>query len=213
MNSLFADTEEWGQVFIIDSDALIDIKVEIRAAEQWNVGVDIVHVTENHKLMMPIRNCSATVLSVKLWKVPMATPPVATKVFLCQAPCRVTPTRLARLTGTRWAIETCFQEGKQLLGPGDYEGRIWQGWHRHMILCMLMHLFLLQGKLALKKQPGLTLYQVAEALEAVLALFRHLLRDGRTILAEVLSACRAARPVPTPGDTWRNSHLNLSLQR
>ena len=87
----------------------------------------------------------------------MATPPVATKVFLCQAPRRVTPTRLARLTGTRWAIETCFQEGKQLLGLGDYEGRSWQGWHRHMILCMLMHFFLLQGKLALKKQPGLTL--------------------------------------------------------
>ena len=143
----------------------------------------------------------------------MATPPVATKVFLCQAPRRVTPTRLARLTGTRWAIETCFQEGKQLLGLGDYEGRSWQGWHRHMILCMLMHFFLLQGKLALKKQPGLTLYQVAEALEAVLALFRHLLGDGRTILAEVLSVCRAAWPVPTPGDTWRNSHLDLSLQR
>ena len=46
-----------------------------------------------------------------------------------------------------------------------------------------------------KKQPGLTLYQVAEALEAVLALFRHLLRDGRTILAEVLARLqgRAAR--------------------
>ena len=73
------------------------------------------------------------------------------KVFLGHAPRRVTPARLARLTGTRWAIETCFQEGKQLLGLGDYEGRSWQGWHRHMTLCMLLHFFLLQGKLALKK--------------------------------------------------------------
>ena len=36
---------------------------------------------------------------------------------------------------------------------------------------------------------------MAEALEAVLALFRHLLRDGRTLLAEVLARLqgRAAR--------------------
>ena len=65
MNSLFADTEEWGQVFIIDSDALIDIKVEIRVAEQWDVGVDIVRAAKNHKLLMPIHNYSATVLKVK----------------------------------------------------------------------------------------------------------------------------------------------------
>ena len=41
---------------------------------------------------------------------------------------------LAYLTGARRAIETCFREGKQLLGLGDYEGRSWQGWHRHMTL-------------------------------------------------------------------------------
>lgn len=55
MNSLFADTEEWGHVFVIDSDALIDIKLEISVAEQWDVGVDIVRATENHKLLMPIQ--------------------------------------------------------------------------------------------------------------------------------------------------------------
>ena len=55
MNSLFADTEEWGQVFVIDSDALIDIKLEISVAEQWDVGVDIVRAAENHKLLMPIQ--------------------------------------------------------------------------------------------------------------------------------------------------------------
>ena len=41
----------------------------------------------------------------------------------------------AHLTGARWAIETSFREGKQLLGLGDYEGCSWQGWHRHMTLC------------------------------------------------------------------------------
>ena len=55
MTSLFADAEEWGQVFVIDSDALIDIKLEIGVAEQWDAGVDIVHAAENHKLLMPIQ--------------------------------------------------------------------------------------------------------------------------------------------------------------
>ncbi len=73
------------------------------------------------------------------------------RVFLCQAPRRVKPAQLARLTGARWAIETCFREGKQLLGLGDYEGRSWQGWHRHMTLCLLLHFFLLRGRRALKK--------------------------------------------------------------
>ena len=73
------------------------------------------------------------------------------RVFLCHAPRRAKPAHLARLTGTRWAMETCFQEGKQLLGLGDYEGRSWQGWHHHTTLCMLLHFFLLRGKLALQK--------------------------------------------------------------
>ena len=73
------------------------------------------------------------------------------RVFLCHAPRRITPACLVYLTGARWAIETCFREGRQLLGLGNCEGRSWQGWHRHMTLCLLLNFFLLQGKLALKK--------------------------------------------------------------
>ena len=113
------------------------------------------------------------------------------RVFLCHIPRRIRPARLACLTGARWAIETCFREGKQLLGLGDYEGRSWQGWHRHMTLCLLLHFFLLQGRRALKKkQPGLTPYQLAEALEAGLALFRSLRWDGRALLAALQDRLR-----------------------
>ncbi len=113
------------------------------------------------------------------------------RVFLCHAPRRIRPARLAYLTGARWAIETCFREGKQRLGLGDYEGRSWQGWHRHMTLCLLLHFFLLQGRWALKKKlPGLTLYQLAEALEAVLALFRSLRWDGRALLVALQDRLR-----------------------
>ena len=134
------------------------------------------------------------------------------RVFLYHAPRRIRPARLAYLTGARWAIETCFREGKQLLDLGDYEGRSWQGWHRHTTLCLLLHFFLLQGKRVLKKQPGLTLYQLAEALEAVLALLRNLQRDGRAAGGAPRTACGAALPAPTPGDAGWNSHPDFSLQ-
>ena len=86
----------------------------------------------------------------------------------------------------RRAIETCFREGQLLPGPGSREGRSRQGRHRHMALCMLLHFFLLRGRLVLKKkQPGPTPCQVAEVLDAVPALFRSLRWDGRALPAAV----------------------------
>lgn len=69
--------------------------------------------------------------------------------------------------------------GKQLLGLGSCEGRNWQGWHRHMTLCLLLPFCLLQDKLALtKKKSDLILCQVAEILEVMLARLCHRLRNG-----------------------------------
>ena len=76
------------------------------------------------------------------------------KTYLCDAPAEMARPDLAHLAGCRWPIETCFQEGKQNLGLGDYEGRSWAGWHRHMTLCMLAHFFLVRQYRGLKKSPG-----------------------------------------------------------
>jgi SRSO17 transposase len=57
----------------------------------------------------------------------------------------------------RWPIETCFEDGKQYLGMGEYEVRSWRGWHHHMTLVILAHFFLVRLQLRLKKSAGLDL--------------------------------------------------------
>jgi SRSO17 transposase len=77
------------------------------------------------------------------------------KTYLCNAPADTPWATLLRLSGMRWPIETCFEDGKQYLGMGDYEVRSWRGWHHHMTLCILAHGFLVRARLRLKKSPGL----------------------------------------------------------
>jgi SRSO17 transposase len=49
--------------------------------------------------------------------------------------------QLAQVAGRRWAIEEGFQRAKEI-GLDQYEVRSWQGWHRHITLCLLAHAFL-----------------------------------------------------------------------
>jgi SRSO17 transposase len=73
------------------------------------------------------------------------------KTYVCNAPVATSLQTLARLSGMRWPIETCFEEGKQYLGLGHYEVRSWRGWHHHMTLCLLAHFFLVRQQQRLKK--------------------------------------------------------------
>jgi SRSO17 transposase len=67
------------------------------------------------------------------------------KTYLSNAPSAMPLATLVRLSGMRWPIETCFEDGKQYLGMGDYEVRSWRGWHHHMTLCILAHFFLVRA--------------------------------------------------------------------
>ena len=59
------------------------------------------------------------------------------------------------LSGVRWAIEQCFEEGKTELGMAHYEVRKYPGWHHHILTTMVAHCFLWHLKLRLgKKSPG-----------------------------------------------------------
>jgi SRSO17 transposase len=77
------------------------------------------------------------------------------KTYLSHAPAAIALLTLVRLSGMRWPIETCFEDGKQYLGMGDDEVRSWRGWHHHMTLCLLAHFFLVRLRLGLKKSARL----------------------------------------------------------
>jgi len=89
--------------------------------------------------------------------------------FLSNAPQSTKLKTFARIAGMRWSIETCFEEGKQQLGMGDYQLRSWIGWHHHMTLVILAHGFLMRIRHQLADAvPNLTLPQIILLLKAVL---------------------------------------------
>jgi len=57
------------------------------------------------------------------------------------------------MSGMRWPIETCFEDGKQYLDMGDYKVRSWRRWPHHMTLCILAHFFFVRLQCRLKKMP------------------------------------------------------------
>ena len=66
-----------------------------------------------------------------------------TKYWLSTLPANVSFRRLVDLAKLRWRIERDYQELKQEVGLGHYEGRGWRGFHHHATLCIAAYGFLL----------------------------------------------------------------------
>ncbi len=54
--------------------------------------------------------------------------------------------RLIDLTKLRWRIERDYQDLKQEVGLGDFEGRGWRGFHHHATLCIAAYGFLISER-------------------------------------------------------------------
>jgi hypothetical protein len=69
-----------------------------------------------------------------------------TKYWLANLPEDTPFERLVDLTKLRWRIERDYQELKQELGLGHYEGRGWRGFHHHATLCIAAYGFLISER-------------------------------------------------------------------
>jgi hypothetical protein len=61
---------------------------------------------------------------------------------------------LALVACTRHQVEDFFEDTKGYLGLSQYETRSWVGWHHHMTLVGLAHLFVSVTRLRLQKSSG-----------------------------------------------------------
>jgi SRSO17 transposase len=69
--------------------------------------------------------------------------PEPTKYWLSTLDPKVPFRRLVDLAKMRWRVERDYQELKQEIGLGHYEGRGWRGFHHHGTLCIAAYGFLI----------------------------------------------------------------------
>jgi SRSO17 transposase len=69
-----------------------------------------------------------------------------TKYWLSTLPQEISFRQLVDLAKLRWRIERDYQELKQEVGLGHYEGRGWRGFHHHATLCIAAYGFLISER-------------------------------------------------------------------
>jgi len=74
------------------------------------------------------------------------------KYHLSNLPADVPLKRLAGVVKARWVCEQAHQQMKEELGLDHFEGRSWQGLHRHALMTMIAFLFLQSHRLAETKR-------------------------------------------------------------
>ena len=80
--------------------------------------------------------------------------PEPTKYWLSTLPADITRRAMIDLAKLRWRIERDYQDLKQELGFGQYEGRGWRGFHHHATLCIAAYGFLIAERGAFPPSAG-----------------------------------------------------------
>jgi SRSO17 transposase len=62
--------------------------------------------------------------------------------YLTYAPAETPVHELIQIAGRRWRVEDSFEAAKGEVGLDEYEVRKWEGWYRHITLCLLAHAYL-----------------------------------------------------------------------
>jgi SRSO17 transposase len=69
-----------------------------------------------------------------------------TKYWMSTLPEKTSLKSLVKMAKHRWVIERDYEELKQELGLGHYEGRGWRGFHHHAVLCIAAYGFLVSER-------------------------------------------------------------------
>lgn len=69
-----------------------------------------------------------------------------TKYWLSTLAERTSVKRLVYYAKLRWRIERDYEELKQEIGLGHYEGRKWRGFHHHAVMCIAAYAFLVRER-------------------------------------------------------------------
>ena len=76
------------------------------------------------------------------------------KYALCNAPEDASKNEIRKPALMRWSIEQCFKECKDYLGMDHYESRSWDAWHRHILLTLVAHLFIIKLRIEFSRKPS-----------------------------------------------------------
>jgi SRSO17 transposase len=79
-----------------------------------------------------------------------------TKYWLSTLPEDIGFKRMVELAKLRWRIERDYQDLKQDLGLGHYEGRGWRGFHHHASLCIAAYGFLIAERVRIPPSGSAT---------------------------------------------------------
>jgi SRSO17 transposase len=93
------------------------------------------------------------------------------KHYISNAPETTRLEVLAQVGCTRFRVEEFLEDSKTYLGMTQYETRSWTGWHHHMSLVALAHLFVTLVRRDLRKEtPALTLDRTIRLLKSAMKL-------------------------------------------
>ena len=84
-----------------------------------------------------------------------------TKYWLSNVPAAASVHELIALLKMRWRIERDYQEMKQELGLGHFEGRGWLGFHHHGVLCIAAYAYLAAERARLSPPAPLAFLRAA----------------------------------------------------
>ena len=74
------------------------------------------------------------------------------KYYLANLPTKIDLRTLAATIKARWVCEQAHQQLKEEIGLDHFEGRCWQGLHRHALMTMIAYAFLQHRRLAAAKR-------------------------------------------------------------